>query len=102
MTTREPGGITHSPISKGFITRRAVALITGQTLNSATNDLHTARMILRELPGIYSALERGQISWLMARAVADATATLPAWARVQVDQAMVTGRVTSSEATAWR
>jgi len=25
VTTREPGGISHSPIANGFITRRAVA-----------------------------------------------------------------------------
>ena len=31
VTTREPGGISHSPTSNGFITRRAVALITGRT-----------------------------------------------------------------------
>ncbi len=79
-----------------------IALITGQTLNSAGTDLHTARTVLSNLPGVRSALERGGISWLMARAVVDATAGLEPWQVEQVDQAMVDSWEINRDVTAWR
>jgi hypothetical protein len=82
--------------------QEVVALVTGLSLNSAANELTTARTVVRELPGVRSALERGAISWLMARAVADATAALPAWARVDVDRAMMATWDIDRDLPAWR
>lgn len=79
-----------------------VALITGQTKTTATNDVVTARSLIRELPGCYSALDRGDITWQMARAVVEATGELPPWERTQVDQAMVKSWEISNDITAWR
>jgi len=79
-----------------------VALITGATVTAATGELHTARRVLRELPGTRSALERGEISWAMARAVVEATSGLTGGQTEQVDRAMVRSWQLDREVRAWR
>jgi hypothetical protein len=82
--------------------QEVVALVTGQSLHGAANELVTARTVVRDLPGCVSALERGEITWAMARAVVDATAGSPAWIRTQVDQAMVNRWEIDRDLPTWR
>jgi len=79
-----------------------VAHVTGQTVSGAGNDLRVARTILDDLDGCYSALSVGQITWQMAREVADATSHLQVWQRQTVDERMVTGHDIDRDITRWR
>jgi len=68
----------------------------------AGNDLRVARTILDDLDGCYCALSLGQITWQMAREVADATSHLQVWQRQTVDERMVTGHEIDRDLTRWR
>jgi hypothetical protein len=79
-----------------------IALVTGQTATTAATDLVTARCITSELNCVYGALSRGDITWQMAREVADGTSRLTPWQREQVDQAMVAAWEIDNDITKWR
>jgi hypothetical protein len=79
-----------------------VALLTGSTTVTAANELGVARSIVTELNGCFSALDAGEISWQMAREVADQTERLTAWQRELVDQAMVNSWEIDRDITQWR
>ncbi|HTR69635.1 MAG TPA: DUF222 domain-containing protein [Mycobacteriales bacterium] len=90
------------PIAVEDLGAAQVALVTGQSTRSAASDLSVTRAILAGLPGVRSALERGEISWPMARCVATATEHLDLWQRDQVDARMVASWEIDRDAATWR
>jgi len=79
-----------------------VALLTNCTKVTAAHEVCIARSLVEDLVGCYSALQRGEISWQMARDVADATEYLTVWQRREVDQAMVDRWDLDMNIKAWR
>ena len=79
-----------------------IALLTGDTIATASVELDTARLLGTDLPGCRSALERGEISWRMVTDVTRAVPDLQPWQRAAVDARMVTGWAIDRDLSRWR